>query len=381
MAEQTSRPTSPVSSISSLGPEDSHTTLSRNADVFSDEFAFEPPEELVNTWETFSSDGRASRSPTAFRIPRWPLESCADAIRSNRASAGFGGSTGSQRHRRPSSVNNSHPVGNGSWNGPQLSIPHRSVSHISNFSLPRSQSPYQGATEPSHPYAMYPQGVGVARSSSSSTNNTRIDRYPGSSGPTQPYGMYSQNTAPEDEIIPDTLRPVPGFPGLTQDYRRIGPDGDEAADIVGPDGYREQLPPYTRYANDIPPKAVATEPGVENQNIERTLSTPSEMINQPQRSQDTLLAPQPGIMRSNLAVDDSLTQLNPPDVTQGGHSKERDRGGRGKRRICFGKLPLWLVMTLIFIGAILLGAVIGGVLGHAKGAADQPHVAQNAQFG
>ena len=29
---------------------------------------------------------------------------------------------------------------------------------------------------------------------------------------------------------------------------------EDADDLIGPDGYTEQLPPYTRYANGIPPK-------------------------------------------------------------------------------------------------------------------------------
>lgn len=48
--------------------------------------------------------------------------------------------------------------------------------------------------------------------------------------------------------------PIPsnvGFPGSTDRYqRRIGPDGEEAADLIGPDGHTEQLPPYSRYPDE-----------------------------------------------------------------------------------------------------------------------------------
>lgn len=223
---------------------------------------------------------------------------------------------------------------------------------------------------------MYPQDVGIARSASSSTNHTRtgerFDRYTGPTGPTQPYGMYSQNIVPEDEAV-DSLQPMPGFPGLTQNYRRrFAPDGEEAADIVGPDGYTEQLPPYTRYANNIQPDtSQSINPEGRNQ-AETNQSTRSETRNQAESSQDTLTAANPGVM-SSFAVDDSLTQLNsaPAETSDSGHSKERVQG-RATKRICYGKLPIWLVMVFIFVGAVLLGAVIGGVLGHAKGAEDHP---------
>ena len=186
---------------------------------------------------------------------------------------------------------------------------------------------------------------------------------------------------PEEPV--DSFHPMPGFPGLTQSYqRRFAPDGEEAADIVGPDGYTEQLPPYTRYANDIQPTQTRLGRDASEERETRNQSTASETINQPASSQDTLTAFNPGATR-NLAVDDSLTQLNPPaseTSDASGHSKERVMG-KGTKRICYGKLPVWLVMVLIFIGAVLLGAVIGGVLGHAKGAEDHPHLPLNEFLG
>ena len=104
---------------------------------------------------------------------------------------------------------------------------------------------------------MYPQESRLARTASIATTSTVPvpDRpYDGPGGPTHPYGMYPQNTVPESEAADESspLAPVPvGFPGLNNNYqRRLGPEGEEIADIIGPDGHTEQLPPYTQYPDE-----------------------------------------------------------------------------------------------------------------------------------
>lgn len=133
-----------------------------------------------------------------------------------------------------------------------------SVSSISSHSIMmRSESPYRGPTGPSHPYNMYNQDSRLARTASIATTSTMSAppqemSYTGPSGPTHPYGMYPQSTVSSDSDHLPVAPPIPvGFPGLNNEYqRRLGPEGEEAADLIGPDGHTEQLPPYTKYPDE-----------------------------------------------------------------------------------------------------------------------------------
>ncbi|KAI9738972.1 MAG: hypothetical protein M1818_005286 [Claussenomyces sp. TS43310] len=132
----------------------------------------------------------------------------------------------------------------------------RSSSISTDIPVMRPESPYHGPSAPSHPYQMYPQNARLARTSSvgtTSTDQASSERqYSGPHGPTHPYGMYPQNTVLESEDSDEETAAIPvGFPGhRTQYRRRFGPDGEEAADIIGPDGHTEQLPPYTQYPDE-----------------------------------------------------------------------------------------------------------------------------------
>ncbi|KAI1177969.1 hypothetical protein F4777DRAFT_155360 [Nemania sp. FL0916] len=117
-----------------------------------------------------------------------------------------------------------------------------------------AETPYEGPVGPSHPYQMYPQDVRLARTASLATSSTAAvseRSYVGPHRPAHLYGAYSQNVAAGDDEPGDRspLREITvGFPGTGGAYqRRLGPDGEEAADMIGPDGHTEQLPPYTRY--------------------------------------------------------------------------------------------------------------------------------------
>lgn len=261
------------------------------------------------------------------------------------------------------------------------------------FAIPRTQSPYQGATGPSHPYGMYPQDIGISRNPSSATAASvrATERtHPGAGGPTQPYGMYPQSTVPEDESVlaSEVIPPMPGFPGRARDYqRRFGADTEEAADIVGPDGYTEQLPAYTRYANDIPPKASQSIPAMSfreptNPGVSRvTLDTATSDDSMPRS------APVEGSL-TPLRASAAEAAVPPPDVSssasastqsasEGGHFKERVKDG-GKKRICCGMLPMWLLMVFLVIGACVVGGMIGGILGRAKAAAENSHTQESS---
>lgn len=118
----------------------------------------------------------------------------------------------------------------------------------------RREGSYHGPSGPSFPYQMYPQESRLARTASIATTVMPLERsYAGPTGPTHPYGMYPQGTVSDSESsLPPQAPPIPvGFPGSNNNYqRRIGPEGEEIAGIIGPDGHTEELPPYTQYPDE-----------------------------------------------------------------------------------------------------------------------------------
>ncbi|KAH8666700.1 hypothetical protein BX600DRAFT_436087 [Xylariales sp. PMI_506] len=139
-----------------------------------------------------------------------------------------------------------------------------SSSNAGPSAIVRAESPYRGPSGPSFPYQMYTQDVRPTRTASMATTATvpvSERSYHGPSGPTHPYQMYPQNTTPgtddDDESVAPAVIPV-GFLGSTDNYqRRIGPEGEEIADMIGPDGHTEQLPPYTRYPDEAYQRKIA----------------------------------------------------------------------------------------------------------------------------
>ncbi|KAL4780225.1 hypothetical protein BJX76DRAFT_55290 [Aspergillus varians] len=243
----------------------------------------------------------------------------------------------------------------------------RSQSTSSRFSIPRALSPYTGATGPSHPYAMYPQ-VGVSRSPSVATTST-IRPVDGplteSNGPQHPYAMYSQNVVVE-EGLEDSVIPL-GFPGHNQEAYQRPPNraADDVGDLVGPDGYTEQLPPYSRYPEGTSPKleptvvalpdvsAIADQPNGNNEPDAATSDVSSR----------TLIAGNQPTERGGGAPDE------PPPT--GVMAFEEKLKRRGKKRVCCG-LPVW---TLVLISVVMIvggsiGGAIGGILGAKKAAQD-----------
>lgn len=119
-----------------------------------------------------------------------------------------------------------------------------------------NDGPYQGPTAPTHAYQMYSQGTRPARTTSIATTSTMPttrpeSEYNGPRGPSHPYSMYPQ--IPVEEAAPQPVVPaIPvGFTTSPDPYqRRLGPEGEELAGIIGPDGHTEELPPYTRYPDE-----------------------------------------------------------------------------------------------------------------------------------
>lgn len=361
---------------------------SSNPNVFSDDYVLEEYEPVADGRPP-TSDQAGSASMTVAPSPqrsasvRQALESPRGSIRRSwlsQRSVGQGSTISrfEDESSRQSIVGLSRTV----------SSQHRSIHTVSSLGVPRAQSPYQGPTGPSQPYGMYSQDVSLGRSPSITTTSTIRPperAYSGPGGPTQPYAMYSQNTVPEDDQeVAGMAPPVPGFASIAQPQpqaiRRLGPDGEDADDLIGPDGYAEQLPPYSRYANGIPPKhdsGAATfinqppqlEPhGPQDMAQARALehhTEPSEYYRPEPRE---IVPASPGVTNpfdDSSAISTPTTATNSKPTFEKSSFKESVRR-KGNKRVCCGLLPCWALgfMIVILCAAVLLGGVIGGIVAH-----------------
>ncbi|CZS89914.1 related to glucan 1,4-alpha-glucosidase [Rhynchosporium graminicola] len=244
--------------------------------------------------------------------------------------------------------------------------PTRSSSISTDPPYNRPESPYRGPSGPTHPYQMYPQESRMARTASIATTSTIPvpDRpYNGPGGPTHPYGMYPQNTVPEAENPgdPNPLAPVAvGFPGLCSDYqRRLGPDGEEIADIIGPDGHTEQLPPYSKYpdealARKTRPTIAMSPPGAGGMG----LATRNPEFS----STEGLDSPSRQYTRSiNSATSEHQVNMGAIPMSEKPELKKWQKAAR--RKLC-GIVPVWvaILVTLVFIMFVVILATVLAVL-------------------
>ncbi|KAI9688012.1 MAG: hypothetical protein M1820_010338 [Bogoriella megaspora] len=252
---------------------------------------------------------------------------------------------------------------------------HRSDSSASSSTLMgnvRSQSPFQ-ATGPSHPYALYPQGVAVGRSPSVTTASTlRVPQRSESSAtrPAHPYRMYEQNVFadPQDHNVSPIDESIPvGFPGHStnqQFLRRIGPEGEEQ-DIIGPDGHAEQLPPYSKYPED----------GTGNKLLADTCPSNAEahLVN----SNDALVpssTTRDESAREAAVISNAQTSRSPEEMESGSAEKSwSQKSWKQKRqtRVCRGKMPCWilvLVVAIIVVLVAIIGGIVGGFVAHDQAA-------------
>ena len=249
------------------------------------------------------------------------------------------------------------------------SIAQRSVSSASHFSIPRALSPYVGETGPSHPYGMYPQGTGMTRSSSvTTTSTTRPSERPfmGPTAPQHPYAMYQQNTVPEESSEEGPAIPV-GFMAHNQTYQRSpGHGGEDVGDIVGPDGHTEQLPPYSRYPDGIPPKLGLGHASIAS--AERNSPSQTALPTSPQSPQSRVSS------RALIEENESQRVIQPPNPSDPGDpevprfEEKPRRKKKANTKLCCG-VPLWMMILIgivLIIGAVI-GGVIGGILGNEKG--------------
>lgn len=267
------------------------------------------------------------------------------------------------------------------------------ASSVSTVSQPfiQAETPYQGPSGPSHPYQMYPQNVRVARTLSVATTSTTApvpeSSYSGPRGPTHPYGMYPQGTLEEPAALPAPAIPV-GFPGMSDQYqRRIGPEGEEIADIIGIDGHTEQLPPYSRYPDETYARKV--------RDVEQPTGTgtPASTVgaavvgsslaarhaisgaggiglatrNPEFESMDDLDSPRSRHSSRSFASEASHHEINAAAAAVAISEKTRPMKRWqlwGKRRL-WGIIPYWaicLTVVILVIMGVVLGSVVGTVL-------------------
>jgi len=208
--------------------------------------------------------------------------------------------------------------------------------------------------------------------------------YSGPRGPTHPYSLYPQGTAPIEET---DNQPIPvGFNGMGTTYQRqIGPDGEEAGDLIGPDGHLEELPPYSRYpepANGRRPSADEEGSQVSPANAQ----TSSGDTPHPQGAHVLATAalssgaggigiatrnPEYSSTDESLSVDRSTRSVDTSDTNRGDINvaardfAEKLPGGKWRRRMrrkFLGVIPYWAICLLV-VGLIIVGIVMGAVLG------------------
>ncbi|KAJ0160211.1 hypothetical protein CTA2_8374 [Colletotrichum tanaceti] len=278
------------------------------------------------------------------------------------------------------------------------------ISRISSTStdspIIRSESPYEGPSGPSHPYQMYPQRTNSVATSTTARMSERS--YAGPRGPTHPYTLYTQNTVPVDTAESDDI-PV-GFAGRSDGYhRRIGPEGEEIADLIGPLGHTEELPPYTRYPEQAyarkQPGASQLTPGQQSHHDQQRQGqpSPSSPSSPQQQSQQPAVAVttatvaaipgagglglatrnpefesredlrlQPSRMSSRTLASDTASQHEINTAAEvyaekGEVQSDRKWQKRAKKRL-FGVIPYWAI-CLLAVGLVMMGIILGAVIG------------------
>jgi hypothetical protein len=167
--------------------------------------------------------------------------------------------------------------------------------------------------------------------------------------------MYPQNTVEEED---DDVHPVPtiplGFPGMGQNYQGNQAAGQDLGDIVGSDGHIEQLPPYTRYADNTIAKAASDD-------------VPAPVV-------ATNIPPSPISLTSQTS--DSDVQVNTAAAREAGeptseYNEKSKMRRRLSRKVCWGiSLCVWLLVVAVIVLAATLGGVIGGVIGNDRASDD-----------
>ncbi|KAJ9493986.1 hypothetical protein LTR99_010921 [Exophiala xenobiotica] len=336
-----------LTSSSSMGDENTPRRSSNdipNPNVFSDDYAVDPADFAFDLRPTESIDSIDNR-PEELSVDRnsnlrgHPREYLPSGLPGHRLSLNFPFLS----NRQSTADQSADPHRAVSTSSRSMADSRRTLSTSSRFSIPRSQSPYRGPTAPSQPYGMYTQMTRASSIASESTIRPTERPLP-NGGPEHPYSMYPQNTVPEEDIT-DTHVAL-GFPLLGSSS-----SGDEVGDIVGSDGHVEQLPPYSRYADNVIAKGDMASLG-------------HHAVSPSQDSRSATLVPPTA---ATSASDLELTAVGAGASTDEVARKE-GLAQKRLRRICCG-LPVWtwIILMVVVCLATVLGGVIGGVVGNQKG--------------
>jgi hypothetical protein len=174
--------------------------------------------------------------------------------------------------------------------------------------------------------------------------------------------MYPQNTIePEVQEPPPPVPPVPvGFPGLNNNYqRRLGPEGEEIAGIIGPDGHTEELPPYTQYPDEAfarKARPVAALPPIGSGAGGIGLATRDPEFGS---REDLGFYPSRPTSRTEIDASDRESQHNINIAAQEASEKPQLKKWQraARRRVCH-IVPVW-VLVLVGIVFVLFGIILG----------------------
>ncbi|KAH8598774.1 hypothetical protein B0O99DRAFT_669449 [Bisporella sp. PMI_857] len=239
----------------------------------------------------------------------------------------------------------------------------RSSTVSSDVPYTRPESLYQGPTAPSHPYQMYPQQSQLARTASIATTSTALVSDSTYAGPAVPLLPYVPSGYPRVENNPAPAivgGQIAGFPGRNNEYqRRLGPDGEEIAGIIGPDGHTEELPPYTQYDEALASKA---RPAVQ-------IPTPAGAGGMGLATRDPEFASRDDLSTPHSAQSPAPSllsehQVNTAAVAAAEKPKLKKWQEVARRKVC-GIVPIW-VFVLIGICFVLFGIILGTVLAALK---------------
>ncbi|OAL36314.1 hypothetical protein AYO20_04472 [Fonsecaea nubica] len=323
-----------------------------NPNVFSDDYAVDPAESIGASSPTDSIDSRPEELSLSQRndTNTNPREYTPPGLSGNT----MGLNRLSISKRALPTESSAHPHRAVSVSSQSIADSRRTLSTSSRFSIPRAQSPYRGPTAPSQPYGLYPQVTRASSVVSDSTIRPLELPFVPQGGPEHPYSMYPQNTVPEDDSSDIGL----GFPGMGPSF--APPDtsssSNEVGDIVGSDGHIEQLPPYSRYADNVIAKGDMARIDPQTSTITEE-SGPASNIPPPAGS----------------ASDVELMAVGSP--SQDEVARKEGLCEKRRRRTCCG-LPIWTVVIVVAI--VVLAAVIGGVIGGVVGNQHGTHQAEAA---
>jgi hypothetical protein len=298
---------------------------------------------------------------------------------------------------RPSSIakpprpTDSFALGNDGATGPSVGSPLSRVSSVSTEPpMIQAESPYQGPSGPSHPYQMYLQRTfSTATTTTMSTATPMSERsYHGPRGPAHPYGLYPQGTTPTSGTQGGSISV--GFPGTQDGYqRRVGPEGEEVGDLIGPLGHTEELPPYSRYPDEAYTRKVrdmtqpGPAPGPASDSAPEPVpgpvgatviasEVPSTAIpgaggiglatrNPEFASTDDLDSPRSRLSTRSFTSDASQHEINTAARTITEKPPLKKWQMRAKKRM-WGIVPYWAI-CLLAIGLVLMGIILGAVIG------------------